>query len=67
MKTLIAVISTATLLLPFAQSANAYSQDPRSCADRRTQFPSNPPCHHTGPDYQSAFFVNNMSKQSYQP
>jgi hypothetical protein len=24
--------------------AYSYSQDPRSCADPRTQYPSNPPC-----------------------
>ncbi|MDX2254697.1 MAG: hypothetical protein NW214_04195 [Pseudanabaenaceae cyanobacterium bins.39] len=31
-------------LLLFPAPLWAYSQDPRSCADRRTQFPSNPPC-----------------------
>ncbi|MDX2256770.1 MAG: hypothetical protein NW214_14750 [Pseudanabaenaceae cyanobacterium bins.39] len=48
MKILLSLISMTTLLLPFTQSASAYSQDPRSCADRRTQFPSNPPCNQSG-------------------
>ncbi|MBD2150042.1 hypothetical protein H6F44_07885 [Pseudanabaena sp. FACHB-1277] len=34
----------ALLTLALALPAFAYSQDPRSCADPRTQFPSNPPC-----------------------
>ncbi len=44
MKLLLSIISTAALLVPFAGSASAYSQDPRSCSDPRTQYPSNPPC-----------------------
>jgi len=28
----------------FPQSGFGYSQDPRSCADPKTQYPSNPPC-----------------------
>jgi hypothetical protein len=42
MKFLLSVLSASTLLLPFASSASAYSQDPRSCLDPRTQYPSNP-------------------------
>lgn len=44
MKFLLSVISASALLIPFASSASAYSQDPRSCNDPRTQYPSNPPC-----------------------
>ena len=28
----------------FPQSGFGYSQDPRSCADPKTQYPSDPPC-----------------------
>ena len=44
MKFLFSVISASVLLLPFANSASAYSQDPRTCNDPRTQFPTDPPC-----------------------
>lgn len=44
MKLLLSIISTSALLLPFTTSVSAYSQDPRSCSDPRTQYPSNPPC-----------------------
>jgi len=44
MKFLLSVLSVSALLLPFASSAAAYSQDPRTCSDPRTQFPTNPPC-----------------------
>jgi len=44
MKFLLSLISASALLIPFAGSASAYSQDPRSCSDPRTQYPSNPPC-----------------------
>jgi len=44
MKLLLSIISASALLIPFASSASAYSQDPRSCSDPRTQYPSNPPC-----------------------
>ncbi len=44
MKFLLSIASTAILLFPFASAASAYSQDPRSCSDPRTQYPSNPPC-----------------------
>ncbi len=44
MKLLLSIISASALLIPFAGSASAYSQDPRSCSDPRTQYPSNPPC-----------------------
>jgi hypothetical protein len=44
MKLLFSILSTSALLFPFAGSASAYSQDPRSCSDPRTQYPSNPPC-----------------------
>lgn len=33
-----------SVLLLFPNMAIAYSQDPRSCGDPRTQYPSNPPC-----------------------
>jgi hypothetical protein len=33
-----------SVLLLFPIAAIAYSQDPRSCSDPRTQYPSNPPC-----------------------
>jgi hypothetical protein len=33
-----------SVLLLFPIAAIAYSQDPRSCGDPRTQYPSNPPC-----------------------
>ena len=36
-------LAIITLLL-FPIAAIAYSQDPRSCGDPRTQYPSNPPC-----------------------
>lgn len=44
MKLLFSVLSASALLIPFASPASAYSQDPRSCSDPRTQYPSNPPC-----------------------
>lgn len=44
MKFLLSVLTASALLIPFAGSASAYSQDPRSCSDPRTQYPSNPPC-----------------------
>ena len=44
MKFLLSLISASALLVPFTGSASAYSQDPRSCSDPRTQYPSNPPC-----------------------
>ncbi|ELS31766.1 MULTISPECIES: hypothetical protein [Pseudanabaena] len=44
MKFLLSIISASALLVPFTGSASAYSQDPRSCSDPRTQYPSNPPC-----------------------
>jgi hypothetical protein len=44
MKLLFSILSTSALLFPFSGSASAYSQDPRSCSDPRTQYPSNPPC-----------------------
>jgi hypothetical protein len=44
MKFLLSIISASALLLPFTGSASAYSQDPRSCSDPRTQYPTNPPC-----------------------
>ncbi len=44
MKFLLYVLSVSALLMPFISSASAYSQDPRSCNDPRTQYPSNPPC-----------------------
>jgi len=47
MKFLLSVLSASALLVPFASSASAYSQDPRSCSDPRTQYPSNPPCQKT--------------------
>ncbi len=55
----ISALSAAALLIPF--SANAYTQDPRSCSDPRTQYPSNPPC-----QKQSAFanFYNNGQSPS---
>jgi hypothetical protein len=28
----------------FIEPVDSYSQDPRSCTDPRTQYPSNPPC-----------------------
>jgi hypothetical protein len=46
-KFLSAITSLALFAIPFVgftTSANAYSQDPRSCGDPRTQYPSNPPC-----------------------
>ncbi|MBD2151720.1 hypothetical protein H6F44_16560 [Pseudanabaena sp. FACHB-1277] len=49
MKFLLSIASTAFLLFPFANAAAAYTQDPRSCSDPRTQYPSNPPCQ-TTPD-----------------
>ena len=61
MKSLLPIISTlsaAILLAPF--SASAYTQDPRSCSDPRTQYPSNPPCQKQSP---FANFYNNG--QSY--
>ena len=44
MKFLLSVISASALLIPFTSGASAYSQDPRSCGDPRTQYPSYPPC-----------------------
>ncbi len=44
MKFLLSVFSACALLTPFASPVSAYSQDPRSCSDPRTQYPSNPPC-----------------------
>jgi|GEM_PF-967873 hypothetical protein len=44
MKLLFSVLSASVLLFQFTYSASAYSQDPRSCSDPRTQYPSNPPC-----------------------
>ncbi len=44
MKFLLSLISASALLIPFTGGASAYSQDPRSCSDPRTQYPSNPPC-----------------------
>ena len=32
--------------IAIAVAAYSYSQDPRTCTDPRTQFPSNPPCQH---------------------
>jgi len=49
MKFFLSIASTAFLLFPFANAAAAYTQDPRSCSDPRTQYPSNPPCQ-TAPD-----------------
>lgn len=43
MKYLLSIISASVLMIS-ASSASAYSQDPRSCGDPRTQFPSYPPC-----------------------
>ncbi len=44
MKLLFSILSASVLLFPFASPTSAYSQDPRSCSDPRTQYPSNPPC-----------------------
>jgi hypothetical protein len=44
MNFLLSIASIALLLFPFANTASAYTQDPRSCSDPRTQYPSNPPC-----------------------
>lgn len=44
MKLLLSIISASALLFPFASSVSAYPQDPRSCTDPRTQFPTFPPC-----------------------
>ncbi len=35
---------TALTMLILSTILSAYSQDPRSCSDPRTQYPSNPPC-----------------------
>lgn len=44
----ISVIATLALVaFPFvivSDPVDAYSQDPKSCGDPRTQYPSNPPC-----------------------
>ena len=55
----ISALSAATLLIPF--SASAYTQDPRSCSDPRTQYPSNPPCQKQSP---FANFYNNGQSHS---
>jgi hypothetical protein len=44
MKFLLSIVSISALLIPFTSGVSAYSQDPRSCTDPRTQYPSNPPC-----------------------
>jgi len=44
MKLLLSIVSISALLIPFTNSVSAYSQDPRSCTDPRTLYPSNPPC-----------------------
>jgi hypothetical protein len=44
MKLLLSIASISALLIPFTSGVSAYSQDPRSCTDPRTQYPSNPPC-----------------------
>ena len=38
------ILLVAYAAMGSAGIASAYSQDPRSCADPRTQYPSNPPC-----------------------
>jgi hypothetical protein len=38
------ILVTIAALLVHALPASSYSQDPRSCADPRTQYPSYPPC-----------------------
>ncbi len=42
-RTVFSIISVVALCLPFP--VFAYSQDPVSCNDPRTQYPSNPPCY----------------------
>lgn len=44
MKFLLSIISASVLMISATGRASAYSQDPRSCGDPRTQFPSYPPC-----------------------
>ncbi len=44
MKTLNAILFLCLWLLPAVSMSHAYSQDPRSCGDPRTQYPSAPPC-----------------------
>ena len=39
------IILSLLILLAHYQPAQSYSQDPRSCLDPRTQYPSYPPCH----------------------
>lgn len=43
-KTILSIISVIALLFGGASSAFSYSQDPISCNDPKTQYPSNPPC-----------------------
>jgi hypothetical protein len=45
MKFLLSILSVCALLIPLTSSVSAYSQDPTSCSDPRTLYPSNPPCH----------------------
>jgi len=44
MKLLLSIVSISALLIPCTNAVSAYSQDPRSCTDPRTQYPANPPC-----------------------
>lgn len=44
-------------LITNAGESLAYSQDPRSCADPKTQYPSNPPC---GKNAIRFIFINDM-------
>lgn len=44
MKFLLSIVSISVLLIPSTSGVSAYSQDPLSCSDPRTQYPSNPPC-----------------------
>ena len=38
------ILLALLILAAHYEPAQSYSQDPRSCADPRTQYPSNPPC-----------------------
>jgi len=42
---MIGLVNVSIISNMFVSNANAYSQDPRSCADPRTIYPSNPPCY----------------------
>jgi|GEM_PF-4234049 len=41
---ILSVGCAATVSVVSVSIASAYSQDPRSCEDPKTQYPSNPPC-----------------------